>query len=233
MARVQFSGGVEEIRGSIAGSTFSKNNGGNIIRSRRVVSQTMSSFQSVALSQTNSLQNLWRQQDESTVQDWNAFAALHTRVNMFGRLTKLSGQQWFLSCQSNRLLLGLPTLTSPPTYVTVPSPVDNSINTNSTDIYFSITDAAFTSDVALVLFTSNYTQLSLTLRDSALYLTKIIPTNTSTAYIITADHENTFGIPWPPSSPCRCSLHCLAYYIHKASGINSAGLRSTTTAEHT
>jgi hypothetical protein len=224
MARVQFSSGVEEIRGSIVGNTFSKNVSGNIIRSRKVPTQRVTEFQTGSLSATAQLQNIWRTLDETVVQDWNALAAAHTRVNMFGKTTQLSGALLFLSCNSNRVALGLSVLTDPPSWVTVPAPTSYSLLVSNSSVLITGFSSGDFATRAYIVYLSQLRIKTNNKYSRNIYRTAILSSYTAANVDLTAAYTSTFNLAFPLSSDSQFSICGRVLAIDKTSGINSAGL---------
>lgn len=146
MARVNYSGIVTELVGSISGTVFQKNGSGFICRS---VGHCRKS--------TTPLQKFQHQKHYSVLRDytllslddkllWRDFASLHSRVDKFGNTRLISGANWFQSINSNLLLLGESGISSPPIYILPVSVPDMNVVVKSDGIYWNITGAVGNTD---------------------------------------------------------------------------------------
>lgn len=221
MARVQFVSPVEEIRGSIAGNTYSRNTSGPILRARRVPTSTTSSSQVASLNALNNLQNQWRLLDYATVVAWDEWSKGRTRVNIFGKLTKLSGQQWFLSINTNRILLGEIILTTPP-YPYGPITPTAAWITPTTDVLSIDIFPPFPMDgYPCCLYTTPPNFSTNKIVQSLFRFTGLLFHGAAEPWDITQLWCDTHDLAWPPSIPCRFNLQYLLYAISIDSGIQS------------
>jgi len=103
MARVTYGSGITELAGSIGGVTYQKNASGNIakLRSNPIVNPT--SRQAVYQRQMAMLVAFWPTLSQFDKDAWNDIAAAHLHTTPWGESKKLSGYQWFLSCNLIRL----------------------------------------------------------------------------------------------------------------------------------
>lgn len=116
MARINYTGIVESITGKLGGTVFQKNLSGFIIRARGAVLKQRTTKQQNAIAD---LLFYLGQYQQATIEEkisWNEFAALHTRVNPYGRIVKLNGVNWFCSINKNRSLCGVGNTLTPPAY---------------------------------------------------------------------------------------------------------------------
>jgi hypothetical protein len=228
MARVQYGGGVEELRGSIAGNTFSQNSSGCIVRARRVPHQPLSPQQLLPLSKLNYLQQLWRVLDPGYQDEWDALAAAHTRQNMFGKITQLSGAQWYLAVNSFRLLNDLTPLDGPETYSLPTAPYIDIVNISLSAVSIDFTDGPPPGDHVYVIY-STFPTFSFNKYIRSHYrLLAIMTEYDSNPFVVTSGFLSAFGIGWPPSNPCYGNLQIIAYSGSKATGYCSNGIFQST-----
>jgi hypothetical protein len=221
MARVTYGGGITNFAGSIAGTTFQKTRSGNIARTRTTrPSRTTEKMAETQLS-TFDLLRLWRELTFTNQLAWNSFAALHTRIDPYGRTTILSGYNWFISINSNRLLCGTAAAVTPPTY-TLPTPPDSLFLQADADL-LSITYEMHATPVntKLVILTTPAFIGTKTSYVPLLRLTEVITPLIDDEHYITASWSLTHSIPFRPSNPCAFSLGSAIYSIEKTSGITS------------
>lgn len=118
-ALVQFGGGVSQIRGSIAGTTFSRNRAGAIARSRTKPINPGTISQSLVRASFGASSAAWGGLDTTQTEAWDAYGTLLTRLNRIGESYTPKGRQLFIECNHNLTLVGLP-------QISVPSPVTDS-----------------------------------------------------------------------------------------------------------
>jgi hypothetical protein len=104
-----------EIRGSIAGATYSRNKAGAYIRNRSKPVNPMSARQVAVRLKLSSLQTIWHNTLSTTErQAWDAFAAACPMLNRLGETQPISGFNHFLRINALRLIPGLAITIPPP-----------------------------------------------------------------------------------------------------------------------
>lgn len=143
MALILPGGGVTDIRGSIAGTTFSRNAGGNYIRARTKPVNPNTSRQQTVRAVMAFLATYWR--DTLSAADrtaWASYAASTSWLNALGQTIKLSGQQMFVRSSSARYALSGGVADPPPSTPGIPG-IENlwtpsaTISTNKISIAFT------------------------------------------------------------------------------------------------
>jgi len=122
MAKVKYGGGVQDIRGSIAGQVHSRNTFGNYIRQKVSPVQPRSTRQ---LEVRRLFTDLSRRFSSTLSDDqqeaWRQAAASIPVRDVFGDSITLTGINLYARLNSLRLLQGLPPLDDPPPVEEVPS----------------------------------------------------------------------------------------------------------------
>lgn len=111
MARVKFGVAVADMRGSIAGSTFSSGTYGAYVRRKATPTNPNTVKQGNVRAAFASISSSWRTLTEAQRETWITQAPNYTRLNSFGDNVPLTGQALFMRCNLNRHLLGLSQLT--------------------------------------------------------------------------------------------------------------------------
>lgn len=107
MALIQLGGGVTDIRGSIAGNTFSKSKAGNIIRARRKPVNPRSNLQSTRRANTAYLATYWSKTLTAQQRaDWRAYAAGTVWTNKLGQTIEIGGNAAFMRLNTLFLIAG-------------------------------------------------------------------------------------------------------------------------------
>ncbi len=107
MALVMLGGGVTDIRGSIAGNTFSRSAAGNYMRSRKKPVNSRSPDQNARRANVAYLTKYWSgtlTDQERT--DWRAYAQATTWTNKLGQSIVINGLAAFLGLNTLLLLIG-------------------------------------------------------------------------------------------------------------------------------
>ena len=113
--KVKFGGGVSEGRGSIGGTTFSRNKGGAYARQRVVPVNPQTAAQQTQRSNVSELAGKWGTLLSQTERDgWAVFAANFPLTDVFGDALVLSGAQAYTRINSRLLAAGLTILTTAP-----------------------------------------------------------------------------------------------------------------------
>lgn len=113
--KVKFGGGVAEARGSIAGTTFSRNKGGSYARQRVTPVNPQSTYQQAQRARVSLLATEWSQTLDQTERDgWKVFADNFPLTDVFGDSLVLSGAQAFTRINCRLLAAGQSSLTTAP-----------------------------------------------------------------------------------------------------------------------
>lgn len=106
MALVKLGGGVTDIRGSIAGNTFSRSKAGNYVRSRKKPINPRSALQSARRARMAQLMKYWSNDlTEQERTDWRAYAAGTVWTNKLGETIEMNGNSAFVRLNSFQLLI--------------------------------------------------------------------------------------------------------------------------------
>jgi hypothetical protein len=108
MALIRYGGLVSEIRGSLAGTVFSRNKGGAYIRNRTVPINPNTSFQQIVRNIMGNLSNTWV--DTLTAiqrEGWETYAANLLLPDKLGDMRAISGNSMYVRCNTARVQAGL------------------------------------------------------------------------------------------------------------------------------
>lgn len=131
MALIKLGGLAQDARGSMNGTTFSRNKGGAYVRQKVSPVQPVSQYSSAARAIFAMLSQRWSTGlTASQRAAWIAFAATHTFVNVFGDAITLSGIAMYQSInraivQVGKSLIDAPpaTFAAPAVLTSVPAPI--------------------------------------------------------------------------------------------------------------
>ena len=216
MARVTYGSGITELAGSIGGVTYQKNASGNIakLRSNPIVNPTPR--QAIHQNNMAKLVAYWPTLSQANKDAWNDLAAAHLHTTPWGESKKLSGYQWFLSCNLDNLHRPQPILDTPFPWTVMVPPDQFTIETSAT--YIRVAWAP-----AYDCVHSLYAYCSLPLRQSSLKLrrslfsikTRYHPPALDT-WDLTAEIAALFGVTWATfyaSANCSIIIRILEGYL--------------------
>ena len=132
MARVTYGSGVTELAGSIGGVTYQKNASGNIAKLRANPVVNPSALQSDYQRNMAQIVSFWPTLSQANKDLWDAFAIAHNHTTPWAETKTLSGYQWFVSCNCNRLLISQSILSTPPAWLAFSPPDQFVLQTSST-----------------------------------------------------------------------------------------------------
>ena len=224
MAIVQYAAPISAIRGSIGGWTFQTNRAGNIVRLRPKGLKSPSNKQSVSIATQIQLISDFNELTPGQKEDWNEFALVNTHQDRFGTTRILTGQNWFISVNRNRLLLNLGILNAPPLALLPNGNANFSLVIDNTKIEIIKTAPTDPADTAFKIFTTPPLGRSTNSLQSSLRLTKIIPSGPFTNFDLTGDWIIAHSCTWPPGpAPNRFTIGVQLQLVRKTSGITTAG----------
>lgn len=149
MARIIYGSIITDIKGSIGGLTFQKNGSGTIARLKPRKTKTNTQKQRDQQPRLKEVQRNWNELSLVNKILWNDFAAVNNKIGLDGFEKKLTGYQWFLSINENRLLFEDSILSVPPVYEIV-----NPIDSVRLDFNFGILSLVFDQAIDPVLYSS-------------------------------------------------------------------------------
>lgn len=224
MARVEYGVIITDIQGSIGGITFQHNRSGKIARLRPKTHKNPTAPQVSSQVILAGMLNEWQQLSSAQQTNWNDFADLHTKDNMFGDTKTLSGLNWFCSINISRNYIGLASLITPPAYVLPVAVPAYSVTINQTKIEINLS-APFdcTDDALLIRATGPIVNTTDKFRGQWRLL------SSENAGIvqhidITTLWQNAFTCVYPPSSDLSAyGITFMLQTVKKSSGIQSVG----------
>lgn len=148
MALTKLGGLAQDVRGSLVGTTFSRNKGGSYVRGKVSPVQPVSAHSSRARAIFGELSQRWSTVlDDSQRQAWKAFAGSHTFVNVFGDAITLGGIAMYVSVNRAVGQVGKPYVDDPPDIFAAPSVMSSAIaGTVTAGVLSALTQATVISD---------------------------------------------------------------------------------------
>lgn len=195
MARVTYGVAITELQGSIGGVTFQRNASGAIAKRRSNPTVNPTALQAFYQTRMATLVSLWPTLSQADKDTWDAFALANDHTTPWGETKTLSGYQWFLSCNLNRLLYHSTARHTAPGWIVPAPPPQFIIETSPTYIRCAWTpnwngiSAFFYASLPL-------RQSSLKLRRS-LFLIRVYFDIPSIANLdLTSEIETLFNVTW-------------------------------------
>jgi hypothetical protein len=223
MARVTYGSGVTELAGSIGGVTYQKNTSGNIAKLRPKPTVNPSALQAEYQTNMATLVSFWPTLSQANKDTWDAFAIAHNHTTPWGETKTLSGYQWFLSVNLNRLLSDLAILSTAPAWPTIPAVPDFTIQVSATYIRL-YWNPAFTPYGWWILYvTLPLRQSSIKLRRSLFLLSVVKSAAAVTTYDFTSLYETFANVTWASFyGSADCSIIARVKQLSPTHGITSA-----------
>lgn len=114
MTKVLFTAVVADMRGKLAGTVFSRNRGGAVARTKVTPVNRRTPAQQLARADFGNFSSAWRALTAAQRQGWNAAGPNFPRTDQFGNQKILSGQQLFVSLNSNLQKVAAPPINDAP-----------------------------------------------------------------------------------------------------------------------
>lgn len=118
MALIKLGGLAQDVRGSLNGTVFSRNRGGAFVRTKVSPVQPVTPFNTRSRQIFSTISQRWSQElTDAQRAGWDAFAATHTFINVFGDQIVLSGIAFYQSVNRRNLEAGEAYIdTAPPSF---------------------------------------------------------------------------------------------------------------------
>lgn len=114
MAKINLGALAQDVRGSLAGSTFSKGRSGSIVRQKVSPVQPRTARQLAQRAIFAEASQAWRDLTDNNRADWINWAASHKVVDVFGMARILAGNAAYIRVNAVRLTAGLAMIAAPP-----------------------------------------------------------------------------------------------------------------------
>jgi hypothetical protein len=102
------------MRGSIGGSTWSRNKGGMYVRQRAVPTNPNSVRQQAVRAIVATLSQGWATLSAAFQEEWRTYAQEHPVLNSLGQTIYLTGMDWFVKINSRLIDAGAASISEPP-----------------------------------------------------------------------------------------------------------------------
>lgn len=227
MARVTYGSGVTKFAGSIGGVTFQKNASGQIAKLRSNPTVNPTALQAAYQTNFAQLISFWSSLSQANKDTWDAFAVANQHTTPWGDLKYLSGYQWFLSINLNRLLDSLGALSTAPAFFLYSAP--DAFTLAATAVHLRCEWAApyNYANTLKIFVTLPIRQSSMKLRRSLFYIGKTTAPDPISTLDITALFSSLANVTWSDffnsaDASIICRLQDGAFSIGQFSPFTSA-----------
>jgi len=193
MARVTYGTPINELTGSIAGTTFQRNFSGTIVRSKpnKIInpSNLLGSKQlglSALVTQWNSLTSIQKA-------GWNALAAAHDHTDPWGTIRTISGYQWFLSNNLNLYAIGTNRIGDAPAYLLPDPPPNYSLLFQAAELLIAFTESYDPDPYTLVIYATPPVRTTSSKSRISTFIVDTGSTPTGANLNIASQYEAKFG----------------------------------------
>lgn len=196
MASIQLGVIVTDIKGSIGGTTFSRNKSGLTARARSTGKRAVTTKQANQLQKNIAIINEWNKLYTIQKEVWNAYASVYTHTDRYGKVKHLTGFNWFILVNTAYFYVNGTYLLAPLPHG-LPSFLPSfTVNCSSTDIIVTFSLPVDPLTTELYLFTSTPTQSNAQYNRSAYRFTPNLPVDHYTTFSIKDAWEEAHNLPW-------------------------------------
>jgi hypothetical protein len=199
MARILYSDPISEIKGSIGGVSFHRNNSGCICKLKPSPRVTLSPYQSYSNYKISYFSSRWQMLTIGQKEDWNAYAALHTKYNYWGEEKTLTGYNFYMMSNINSFNIGGGLITNPPVYVAPLAVHAFTIVIGVASLNVNFGEEWDFTGYSLIVFSSPLLRCVSNKQRNNLYLTRVYHTSPIQLLSIKANWSSIFGVTWPPN----------------------------------
>jgi len=196
MAKAKYGGGIQDLRGSIAGQVHSRNTYGNYIRQKVSPVQPRTAKQLEVRELFTTLSRRFSQVLTDEQQEaWRQAAASNPVRDVFGDSIALTGINLYTRLNSLRVLMGQPPLDTPPPVVEVPGLENFNIAWDPTDesLILSITPSPIPSGLYLFVWATEPLAPGVAFVNHKLRLLTVLPPGTNSGYDLAPEYTRRFG----------------------------------------
>lgn len=227
MASIQLSSLVTDIKGSVGGTTFSRNRSGLTAKAKIVGKKNTTAKQQIELQNNTLLRNQWALLTLSQKQVWNEYAVINTKTNRYGTTKSLTGFNWFISVNNAWYYMYGVFLYIPPAFAYPAFLPSFSISVSPSGLIVTWSTPIDTGLIDIFIFTSSPTRATAHLTRGLYRLTGKGVLDYSNTFDITSFWELAHGITWASiASSGKFYINIQIFAIAKSSGITGTGVTS-------
>ena len=182
------------IKGSVAGTTFSSNRAGLTAKTRLTGKRNTTQKQAITLNQSLAVTNAWNALPNPDKILWNNYALANTFTDRYGVIKQLTGFQWFKQINSASYFLNASYVDTPPAYAIPDALPSFEVNCDATDIVISPSMAIDTATTGIYVYTTPPNKANANFNRGLVRLTDIGATDYSGDFSIRYAWEQTHGL---------------------------------------
>jgi hypothetical protein len=220
MASIKYSGFISDVRGSVNGSTFSKNHYGSYMKNKVSPIIPITPFVSKARANLSFFASSWRTLTQSQRDSWKAFASNMTFFNKFGDSYTPSSFNVFCMINMNSFNIDGSFLAESPLYVNPSISELISVTFEDTDVYhmFVNSRSQYTPNNSyLLVYCSNPLSIGTNYIQNRLYFVGYLQPLSSFPLDIYPMFAARFNLSFTP-----CSINFKFIFMHETSCIASS-----------
>jgi hypothetical protein len=193
MARVSYGTPINELTGSIAGTTFQRNFSGTIVRSKPNKIINPSNLLGSKQLGLSSLVTAWNKLTSIQKNGWNALATAHDHTDPWGSIRTISGYQWFLSNNLNLAVVNGGRLGDAPSYLLPDPPPNYSLLFQATELLIAFTESYDPDPYTLVIYATPPVRTTSSKSRISTFILDVGSTPTGANLDIASQYEAKFG----------------------------------------
>ena len=220
------------IKGSIAGTTFSNNRAGLTAKKRLVGKRLPNASQTNALNVSMATTAAWNELTFSQKSVFNSYALANTYTDRYGTVKPLTGYQWFKQLSQTSKYFTGSQLTAPPSYSIPPALPTFTVALTLDTMTITWSTAIDTSLIDIYVYSTGFVKGQARKQRGAYKLLDVRSLTLSSSFNFTAAWEAAFNLPYYPlTNGANININVLIYAVKKSS-FNS-GIAQTATGNYT
>jgi hypothetical protein len=224
MALVEYISPINKMRGSVGGAIFQDTNAGSIVRGKCPGKKNTTLKQNIKNQDWLTICNSWNMLSIENKTLWNNFAVLHTHTNPYSVERKVTGFNWYATCNSYRLCFSEAMTETPPSY-DVPSEAPAYIlSLTNEGLFLTLDSPEASNNRILLIYMSGPLKRSSLQNTSSLKLIAICTDATFDTLNLTSVYNNYFNIDIETlSDKNKFNINAFIVPVHDTSYINYSG----------
>lgn len=225
MAKVKLTDFISDIRGSVAGTTYSKNRSGNYRKNKPHPINRNTAAQAGVRTFFGTLTKGWRSLTEAQRATWRAATLSFTKVNSLANVIQLTGAQLYIAINRNLQTISEALITIAPPKVSVPAFATFTVvpDISNPDIIVTFTAPILATD-KVELYASAPLSAGKFSSAQSYKLVRVADITFGTGSNIQVDYELIYGVTWKTAGQ---KIFWIAKTINKATGEESTIARTT------
>jgi hypothetical protein len=200
MARVVYSAEINELTGSVGGTVFQRNNSGTISRLKNVNRGKPTAARQGRNIILNQVVNAWRALTLTQQDAWITFAGTYNKTDYYGKERTITGLNWYIAVNMNRLAAGQSLTATPPANATGYPVEDYTLYVTDTGLELEWSSWPNEADFYVAAFATPPIYSQSLKNRSRIRLIGVYNPNGGHYIDLKSNYESKFGITWPPTA---------------------------------